>query len=71
MYFLLDVENVSDSAEEWLSHWAFDWGAQGVSEVLSYHQEEGEEAVETVPRPSRTTCTSIFNNVRIPRFFRS
>lgn len=49
MYFLLDVENVSDQAEEWLSHWAFDWGAQGISEVLSYHQEEGEEAVETVP----------------------
>lgn len=49
MYFLLDLENVSDSAEEWLSHWAFDWGAQGVSEVLSYHQEEGEEAVETLP----------------------
>jgi ribosomal protein L11 methyltransferase len=48
MYFCLDLENVSDEAEGWLSHYSFDWGAQGVSEVLSFHQEEGEEAVATV-----------------------
>lgn len=48
MYFCLDLENVNDSAEEWLSHSVFDWGAQGMSEVLSFHQEAGEEAVETL-----------------------
>jgi len=52
MYFLLDLENVSGAAEEWLSHSAFDWGAQGMSEVLSFHQEEGEEAVETLASDS-------------------
>jgi len=49
MYFCLDLENVCNSAEEWLSHSVFDWGAQGMSEVLSFHQEAGEEDVETVP----------------------
>jgi ribosomal protein L11 methyltransferase len=49
MYFCLDLQNVSSSAEEWLSHSVFDWDAQGMSEVLSFHQEEGEETVETVP----------------------
>lgn len=49
MYFCLDLENVSNAAEEWLSHSVFDWGAQGMSEVLSFHQEAGEEEVETVP----------------------
>lgn len=48
MYFCLDLENVTSEAEDWLSHSAFDWGAQGISEVLSFHQEAGEEAVETL-----------------------
>ena len=49
MYFCVDLRNVSDSAEDWLSHTVFDWGAQGMSEVLSFHQEEGEEDVDTIP----------------------
>lgn len=48
MYFCLNLENVSKDAEDWLSHRAFDFGAQGISEVLSFHQEEGEEDVVTL-----------------------
>jgi ribosomal protein L11 methyltransferase len=48
MYFCLDLENVTAAAEDWLGHWAFDYGAEGISEILSFHQEEGEEEVATV-----------------------
>jgi len=44
----MHFSNVSAAAEEFLSHTVFDWGAQGMSEVLPFNQPEGEEDVFTV-----------------------
>lgn len=46
-YFVLHLTEVNDSAEEWLSHAAFENGALGMSEPLGFDQPEGEETVFT------------------------
>lgn len=46
-YFVLNIKNLSSAAEEWLSQKAFQFGALGISEVLSFEQPEGEEEVFT------------------------
>ncbi|HMN67619.1 MAG TPA: 50S ribosomal protein L11 methyltransferase [Bdellovibrionales bacterium] len=44
-YFVLQIENLDDAGEEWVSAHAFDWGALGASERLEFDQPEGEEDV--------------------------
>ncbi|NJL25894.1 MAG: hypothetical protein HC902_12490 [Calothrix sp. SM1_5_4] len=46
-YFVVQLANVSDLAEAWLSENAFAYGALGISEVLPFEQPEGEEDVYT------------------------
>jgi ribosomal protein L11 methyltransferase len=46
-YFVLHLSQVTDAAEEWLSHAAFENGALGMSEPLAFDQPEGEETVFT------------------------
>lgn len=46
-YFVVQLRNVSDAAEDWLSSAAFDFGALGMSEALAFDQPEGEEDVFT------------------------
>ena len=53
-YFVLNVKNLAATAEEWLSQKAFAFGALGISEVLPFHQPEGEEDVFTRIPEKRT-----------------
>lgn len=46
-YFVMQVRQVSDAAEAWLSENAFTHGALGMSEPLEFDQPEGEEDVYT------------------------
>ncbi len=57
-YFVVRLSNVSDQAEEWLSHAAFAAGASGMSEKLDFHQPEGEEDVQAVIPSER--CLEIY-----------
>ncbi len=47
VYFVLNIQNASSATEDWLSDQAFQNGALGISEVLGFHQPEGEEEVFT------------------------
>lgn len=52
-YFVVRFSNVNETAEEFLSHVVFEWGAAGMSEVLAFRQPEGEEDVFTVVSDAR------------------
>lgn len=46
-YFVVELTNVTDAAEQWVSRAAFDHGALGLYEPLEFEQPEGEESVTT------------------------
>lgn len=46
-YFVLRISNLPTDGERWLSDNAFNFGALGISEVLTFDQPEGEEEVFT------------------------
>lgn len=66
-YILVQLRNVTDAAEDWLSVAAFDYGALGMSEPLAFDQPEGEEDVFT-RIPSSRAVDVYFDSAPAPEF---
>lgn len=61
-FIVVNVRNLKGTAEEFLSQWAFEEGAMGISEVLPFNQPEGEEDVFT-QIPDRRSLDIYFQQV--------